>query len=279
MAVLDWGVLFGPGRWQRKYKLVLVLLFVIFSVQLLLGYHSSKLDVATERQDGQGPSPFAQHNSQAGSLPVDDEDVPSNSNSYNAKSNNAQTNNHLHAPKEDFIRSIATNGGDSAPKKSHLVDLAFTPGCEVQSKDAWSAVNRARTEECKRQILDTVCAIESGTFYAEHLTSQCPTGNFTRGKSLGCFQDEQVNRLLGGYYVNHKGINSPKKCMDVCLQSGFVYAGVQYGSECFCGNTAPPSTAVLAESSCNMKCPGGGREDVCGGYFTMNVFETGIASE
>lgn len=288
MAVIEWSAL--GGRWQRKYKLVFVVLLVILSVQLFLGYHSSQLDDQTRDHSGveSGRSgAFSSHLS-GGSLPVDDDDS------------------HQHHPpvmKEDFLRSILSNGagegGAAAPavdsnqqgsqkvakKRNAFADLPFKPQCEVQSKDAVSAVNRARSVECKQQILDTVCAIESGAFYAHQMTSKCPKGDFVRGRSLGCFQDEQTNRLLGGYYVNNKGTNSVGKCIEICVQSGFTYAGVQYGNECFCGSSAPPSTAKLADSSCHMKCPGGvvdgeGADDVvCGGYFTMNVFETGISSE
>lgn len=49
-------------------------------------------------------------------------------------------------------------------------------------------------------------------------------------------------------------------------------------TECFCGNDEPKSSAKLPDPSCNMKCSGDSKES-CGGYFTMNVFETGISSE
>lgn len=270
MAGTGWNVLGGvsPGPWQRKYKLVFVVLLVILSVQLLLGYQSNKLDEQRDGNSGEtGGAAFA-HLSGGSLLPVDDDD---------SQSSNS---NHKHPGKEDdFLRIISSNGGEKKTKETKTNTGA---ACDVQSRDALSAINRARTDECKRQIQDTVCAIESGTFYAHQLTSRCPRGSFSRGRSLGCFQDDQTKRLLDGYYVNNKGTNSHRKCIEICLQSGFTYAGVQYGNECFCGNSAPPSTAKLADSSCTMKCPveeeEGGREN-CGGYFTMNVFETGISSE
>lgn len=49
-------------------------------------------------------------------------------------------------------------------------------------------------------------------------------------------------------------------------------------TECFCGNEEPPSASRRPDSSCNMKCPADPRE-ACGGYFTINVYETGIASK
>lgn len=48
-------------------------------------------------------------------------------------------------------------------------------------------------------------------------------------------------------------------------------------TECFCGSDEPPNTAKLPDSSCNMKCP---RDPhlTCGGYFTINVYQTGVRS-
>lgn len=51
-----------------------------------------------------------------------------------------------------------------------------------------------------------------------------------------------------------------------------------YRTECFCGNTEPSYLTKLPDPSCNMKCPGNPKE-ICGGYFTMNIFETGISSK
>lgn len=253
-----------PGRWQRKYKFIFVVLFVILSVQLLLGYQSSKLD---DYEQGTSGEAHLSHLS-GGSFPIDDDDGHQGGHPQRQLNSNGG-------------KTHADENKDPPKRKRQNPDnLSFPVKCEVQSKDALSAVSRARSDECKKKILDTVCAIESGTFYAHQLVSRCPRGNFTRGRSLGCFQDDQTNRLLSGYYVNNKGNNSPQKCIEYCLQSGFTYAGVQYGSECFCGHVQPPSTAKLADSRCTKKCPGEeGHEEVCGGYFTMNVYETGISSE
>ncbi|CAG2062330.1 unnamed protein product, partial [Timema podura] len=76
--------------------------------------------------------------------------------------------------------------------------------------------------------------------------------------------------MLTGYFANLKLTNSPKHCMNMCLQSGFQYAGVQYSTECFCGNEEPPSTARLPDSSCNMKCPADPRE-ACGGIHSPSA--------
>lgn len=49
-----------------------------------------------------------------------------------------------------------------------------------------------------------------------------------KGKLLGCYQDKKSMRLLSGYFTNLEQNNSPENCINLCLQSGFPYAGVEY---------------------------------------------------
>lgn len=46
-------------------------------------------------------------------------------------------------------------------------------------------------------------------------------------------------------------------------------------TECFCGHTIPETTIKLPDPECNYKCSGDSKQ-LCGGYFTINIFETGI---
>ncbi|XKL63892.1 hypothetical protein PGB90_006256 [Kerria lacca] len=46
--------------------------------------------------------------------------------------------------------------------------------------------------------------------------------------------------------------------------------------ECFCGNDEPLNISIIPNSFCNLNCPSNSNE-MCGGYFTMNVLETGVA--
>lgn len=107
-------------------------------------------------------------------------------------------------------------------------ELDFVPSCNITVRDAISALDRAKTQQCKKKIADTACAIQSGEFYPKVLPSFCPTNNFTANRSIGCFKDEKTFRILSGYYTNFKISNSHQKCLQMCLQSGFIYAGVQY---------------------------------------------------
>ncbi|XP_049874059.1 xylosyltransferase oxt [Pectinophora gossypiella] len=157
-----------------------------------------------------------------------------------------------------------------------LEELDFKPACDIKSREAISAIHRAKTQNCKQQILNKTCLIQDGHFYPKELPNSCLAEGMAHGKHLGCYVDEKKLRLLSSFYGNYASTNSPVACLDICVQAGFPYAGVQYGSECFCGENPPPPSAQTADDMCDMKCPGDSSK-ICGGYFTMNIFETGLA--
>lgn len=109
-----------------------------------------------------------------------------------------------------------------------LDHLKFKPVCDIVAKEAISAIYRAHTRYCKELIANTTCAIQSGTFYPTQLPNYCPHEPYQPNKALGCYKDDKKFRTLSGYYINFKATNTPVKCIQLCLQSGFVYAGVQY---------------------------------------------------
>lgn len=47
-------------------------------------------------------------------------------------------------------------------------------------------------------------------------------------------------------------------CLSTCAGKGFIYAGTQYASECYCGNGGDSGLGATAapETSCNMPCKG-----------------------
>ena len=96
------------------------------------------------------------------------------------------------------------------------------------------------------------------------------------GLYLGCYSDSFQARLLQGEMVKLKTENSPARCVSLCTRAGFTLAGLQYGVECFCGNKLPGDQHLLPEERCDTQCPG--QEDAnCGGYLTMNLYETGFS--
>ena len=59
--------------------------------------------------------------------------------------------------------------------------------------------------------------------------------------------------------------------MEACNDQGFLFAGVQTGHECWCGNDAPPEDRIVDMAECDGSCPGDSTQ-ICGGVWRMNVY-------
>merc|ERR1712142_419035 len=101
----------------------------------------------------------------------------------------------------------------------------------------------------------------------------CVEDLLTEAVTGQCFVDDR-DRLLEEYTLFKKTL-TPDLCIEHCLTKEFNYAGVQSSDECWCGNTAPPSSKIVAQTECNEKCTGDS-EQFCGGSWRMNVFDTKI---
>lgn len=91
---------------------------------------------------------------------------------------------------------------------------------------------------------------------------------------LGCFRDQgnatgTSGRDLSGFAVSEPQMTT-ERCVSLCGEKGFRYAGTQYSSWCFCGNRYGKSGKA---DNCNMKCSGNNRQ-ICGGSWANSVYST-----
>ena len=91
--------------------------------------------------------------------------------------------------------------------------------------------------------------------------------------AIGCFRDQGDDtgtrgRDLNGF-VTHGPNMTTAACINECQQRGFAYAGTQYSSWCFCGNSYGRSGP---SNSCNMPCSGSPAE-FCGGVWANSVYK------
>ncbi|KYK54338.1 putative glyoxal oxidase precursor [Drechmeria coniospora] len=89
--------------------------------------------------------------------------------------------------------------------------------------------------------------------------------------SIGCYSEGTTGRALA------QGINAVpgaqmtvSKCTAACKASGYVIAGVEYGGECYCGNTIA-NGGKPTNSGCNMPCNGNSSE-YCGGAGRLSMY-------
>jgi len=81
------------------------------------------------------------------------------------------------------------------------------------------------------------------------------------------------SRLLD-HYISISGL-TPQLCRDQCSAKGFIFAGLQYGGQCFCGNTPPPKSRLAPIKQCSYACSGD-KGLKCGGYWRMNVYQSDV---
>ncbi|XP_062613310.1 LOW QUALITY PROTEIN: xylosyltransferase oxt-like [Saccostrea cucullata] len=163
------------------------------------------------------------------------------------------------------------SGEDPRHKMGFLQD--FIPPCTIESAQALSAIKRAKTKECKQEIADTACGIQEGGLYPGSLPNTCHLkGNHSKGHYYGCYVDNPDDRDFS-HQKTFPTENWSQLCIDYCIQTGFRYAGLQYGRECWCGNSFGKHGTEGA--SCNQACPAKTSE-MCGGYLTSSVYSTGI---
>ena len=93
---------------------------------------------------------------------------------------------------------------------------------------------------------------------------------FSTGENhyVGCFLDNSYNRDLGTRASGLTRVNVTT-CINWCEDHYYKYAGLQQGSQCWCG----PSFGKHGPGTCDATCPGG---DTCGGDTANSVYMTQV---
>jgi glucan endo-1,3-alpha-glucosidase len=110
----------------------------------------------------------------------------------------------------------------------------------------------------------------SNTTTAPVPSSTTPTEETSEWARLGCAVDSFDRILTGFSNLAYVGL-TVDKCLAECESKGFIYGGVQGGTECFCG--AKPSRAYQYNpNNCDVPCPGDNTE-TCGGGWGLELFQ------
>lgn len=92
---------------------------------------------------------------------------------------------------------------------------------------------------------------------------------------LGCASEPSLNGGSGRGLTDNSTDTSDmtiEQCALYCGASNYKYFGVEYYSQCYCGNTLQPGTTIEADNSnCTMPCKGNANE-YCGGDWHMNLY-------
>ncbi|XP_018610025.1 WSC domain-containing protein 2-like [Scleropages formosus] len=97
-----------------------------------------------------------------------------------------------------------------------------------------------------------------------------------RATYLGCYADDTHKRALrGASFFDYKKM-TVFRCQDNCAERGYLYAGLEFGAECYCGHKVQAANA--SESECNMDCKGE-RGSTCGGANRLSVYRLELSQE
>jgi len=103
-----------------------------------------------------------------------------------------------------------------------------------------------------------------------------PHAGTAKSNYVGCFKDKGDPYSTRGRDLDKKYVSANdmtvEKCISICRNAGFQYAGVQYGSQCFCDNDYG---AFGPANNCDMKCSGNPNE-ICGGFWANSIYATGV---
>ncbi|MCJ8740376.1 hypothetical protein PDJAM_G00058250 [Pangasius djambal] len=91
-----------------------------------------------------------------------------------------------------------------------------------------------------------------------------------KGTYIGCFMDDATDRTLKGMVFYDFRKMTSTLCQDTCTESGYQYAGLEYGSECYCGNRI--AGARMKGEECNLDCKGE-KGSICGGMGRLSVYK------
>lgn len=145
--------------------------------------------------------------------------------------------------------------------------------CNLDTCNAWNGIDTLTPSAAPspiNQAAATSAQIIRPSPSAALVTPDVPCGQ--------CFTEGQNGKRAfesGPFYAPYGTKMTVGICMATCQGAGYKYTGVEYGSECWCGNSflngAQPS------SQCNMPCPGDNGV-TCGGDRLMNVYQKGCAA-
>lgn len=94
--------------------------------------------------------------------------------------------------------------------------------------------------------------------------------------SYGCWIDNTGARTLSAASYANTTSMTVESCISFCSSgsNSYVYAGVEYAQECYCGNFLASGASNVSMSECDMTCTGNASE-FCGAGDRLNVYWNG----
>jgi len=92
--------------------------------------------------------------------------------------------------------------------------------------------------------------------------------------AVGCYKEGTTGRALtSASYTDTKNM-TVENCVNFCNGQKYIYAGVEYAQECYCGNIISNGGTTASNSDCSFPCTGNASE-TCGAGNRLNLYWSG----
>ncbi|KAL1948678.1 hypothetical protein VTO73DRAFT_10484 [Trametes versicolor] len=166
------------------------------------------------------------------------------------------------------LLSTGVAGASSPSSPSSVSSAAPKPVTSANTVSA-SVVHTSATvtPSAPSVVTTSTHPASSAVLAAPPTTESIPTG----WTSAGCVSDSGARALTGYSFASDS--MSLTTCVSTCASKGFSMAGVEYGRECYCGNSFQNGNGnALAASSCNIPCAAK-TGSTCGGSWALSLFK------
>ncbi|TVY83581.1 WSC domain-containing protein [Lachnellula suecica] len=107
---------------------------------------------------------------------------------------------------------------------------------------------------------------------------QLPYVDLTKSKGfayVGCGTDPGGQpRTLQGSQINDNTGMTVEYCIDYCVSQGYIVAGLEFSTQCFCDNSIPTDRAAIPALVGNYGMPCSGHSDqICGGASLISLYQ------
>ncbi|KAH6949540.1 WSC domain-containing protein [Fusarium avenaceum] len=120
---------------------------------------------------------------------------------------------------------------------------------------------------------------EAGNATNEISPPNWPFTDIKKFRYLGCGKDAYSPRSLDIAQTSADNVTI-ESCLDYCEREGYLFIGLEYGRECYCGNAVEKSKLPVKgqRGKCEMPCADN-KEQVCGGPGALSLYQKCKASE
>ncbi|KAH9026086.1 WSC domain-containing protein, partial [Lactarius pseudohatsudake] len=92
--------------------------------------------------------------------------------------------------------------------------------------------------------------------------------------SLGCLTDDPSDPMLTSATFNDSAHMTVERCVKFCNRRMYLYAGLENGEDCYCGNYLAESAKIGLPPECSVKCSGNSSE-ICGAGHHLSLYWSG----